>query len=33
MKKVIATLAMAILAIAPAMADDVTYVAGMTGVT
>ncbi len=34
MKTLIATLAMAVLAFVPAaMAEDVTYVAGMTGVT
>ncbi|MDF1657865.1 MAG: hypothetical protein P1U58_09645 [Verrucomicrobiales bacterium] len=34
MKKLIATLAVAILALAPAaMAGEVTYIAGMTGVT
>lgn len=33
MKKLIATLTLAVLAFAPmAMAEDVTYVAGMTGV-
>ena len=34
MKKLIATLAVSLLAFAPAaLADEVTYVAGMTGVT
>jgi len=33
MKKAITTLAVAIFAFASAMAEDVTYVAGMTGVT
>ncbi len=33
MKKTIATMIMAVFAIAPAFAEDVTYVAGMTGVT
>jgi hypothetical protein len=34
MKKIIATITLALFAFAPlAMADDVTYVAGMTGVT
>lgn len=33
MKKLIATMALAVLAFAPAaMAEDVTYIAGMTGV-
>lgn len=32
MKKLIATLAVTILAFAPAFAEEVTYVAGMTGV-
>lgn len=32
MKKIIAALAVAILSFAPAIAEEVTYVAGMTGV-
>jgi hypothetical protein len=33
MKKVLVTMAVAVLAFAPAMAEEATYVAGMTGVT
>lgn len=33
MKKVITILALVAGAIAPAMAEDVTYIAGMTGIT